>query len=235
MTTLIVYQTNHLGVYVGPIEAEPSPLEPEVFLIPGGCVTTPPPEAPEFKAACWSGKAWQLLDYFNGLIVYNTASREALTLSGPGAIPHGYTVKTPGPGQVWKYGKWVDDLDTLLAKLYGEKRAAINSGCATHIGSGFYSDALGPAFGYDSALEDQVNLTGAILSGLSALCACHDPAGDTAFIEHSAEQLHRVGQHQVTFKQTTLQQAERLKTRLAQALADRDLVAMKAIAWSPPA
>jgi len=82
MNTKIVYQTNPLGLYVGPIEAEESPLEPGVFLIPGGCVPVPPPaDIPEFKAACWSGKTWQLLDYFNGLIVYNTTNREPLTLT----------------------------------------------------------------------------------------------------------------------------------------------------------
>lgn len=236
MNTTTVYQTNHLGLFVGPVEAEESPMEPGVFLIPGGCVLTPPPtDIPEFKAACWNGKAWQLLDYFEGLIVYNTSTREPLTLTGVGPIPNGYTVKRPEQDQIWKNGRWVDDLDTQLTKLHTLKLVLINDGCAGCIGSGFSSDALGEPYRYDSALEDQVNLIGIIVSGLSGLYACTDTAGEKAFREHNAEQLHFVGQHLVIFKQNALQQAEALKKTLAQALADKDLRAMTAIEWSPPA
>lgn len=236
MATKTVYQTNHLGLYVGPTEARESPLEPGVLLIPGGCVQVPPPaHIPEFKAACWTGKAWQLLDYFEGLIVYNTANREPLTIKGLGPIPNGYTVKRPEPDQIWKNGRWVDDLDTQLAKLYPLKLELINSGCAAYIASGFSSGALGEPHRYDSALEDQVNLIGMILSGLEGLCACTDAVGEKAFREHTAEQLHVVGQHLVTHKQTALRQAESLKRTLAKTLADRDLPAMQAIEWSMPA
>ncbi len=235
MSKKVVYQTDPLGLYIGPLNADESPLEPGVFLIPGGCVETPPPtDIPAFKAACWNGKAWQLLDYFEGLIVYHTGSRQPLTLTGTGPIPNGYTVKKPEPDQLWKNGRWVDDLATQLTKLQPVKLALINDGCAAFITSGFSSAALGEAHRYDSALEDQVNLTGMILSGLDGLCACSDNTGAKAFREHSSEQLHVVGQHLVQFRQQALQQAERLKIVLYQALADQDLVALKAITWSAP-
>lgn len=238
MNTKIVYQTNHLGLYIGPVEAEESPLDPGVYHIPGGCVEMPPPQVPEFKAACWNGKNWQLLDYFEGLIVYSTSTREPLTLTGVGPIPNGYTVKKPGPNQIWKNGRWVDDLETMLAKLYLQKLEAINTECARHIESGFNSDALGEWYRYDSTLEDQVNLSGLIISELDGLCPCYGTAPDNSekvFREHTAEQLHLVGQHLVTFKQKALLQSETLKKALAQTLAEKDLAAMKAIEWSPPA
>lgn len=235
MNSRTVYQTNHLGLYVGPVEAEESPMQPVAFLIPGGCVQVPPPaEIPEFKAACWNGKTWQLLDYFEGLIVYNTANREQLTLSGVGPIPNGYTTKRPEPDQIWKNGRWVDDLNTQLAKLYPLKLDLINNGCSAYIVSGFSSDALGEAHCYDSTMEDQVNLTGMILSGLAGLCACTDSAGDKTFREHNTKQLRVVGKHLVTFKQSALQQAERLKIALYQAMTDKDLETMKTLEWSPP-
>lgn len=237
MTSKVVYQTNQLGLYVGPIEAEESPLDPGVFLIPAGCVLLPPPEAPQFKRAWWTGKTWQLLDYFEGLIVYNTSTREPLTLTGPGPIPNGYTVKAPGPNQIWKNGKWVDDLDTMLAKLYPQKLEAINTGCAQFIESGFESDALGERYRYDSTLEDQVNLYGMIVSELDALCACYGTTPDNSekvFREHTAAQLHLVGKDLVAFKQKALQQSEALKMDLAQTLAEKDLAAMRAIEWRPP-
>lgn len=233
MNSRTVYQTDPLGLYIGPVEADESPLEPGVFLIPGGCVETPPPPAPEFKIACWTGKRWQLLDYFDGLIVYSTATGEPLTLSGPGPIPGGYTTKKPEPGQIWKNGRWVDDLDTQLGKLYPQKLEAINTGCAHYIESGFTSDALGEPYRYDSTLKDQVNLHGLIASGLDGLYPCYGSDNQKAFVEHSAAQLHRVGQHLVNFKQAALKQAQHLKTALAKALTDLDLPAMQAIEWSP--
>lgn len=235
MKTKKVYQTSALGLFVGTVEADESPLEPGVFLIPGGCVETPPPTIPENKAACWSNGGWVLVDYFNGLIVYSTANCEQLTLTGPGPIPNGYTLKTPEPGQIWKKGKWVDDLDTMLTKLYPQQLEAINAGCHRHIESGFNSDALGELYSYDSVLEDQVNLTGMILSGLDGLCACYASDRKKVFRSHTAEQLQQVGQHLVQFKQQALQHSERLKIALHQALTERDLPAMKAIEWTPPA
>lgn len=39
----IVYQANADGYYIGTAEADESPLEPGVYLIPAGCIETPPP------------------------------------------------------------------------------------------------------------------------------------------------------------------------------------------------
>jgi hypothetical protein len=61
MSTKIVYQTAPDGRYVGPTEADESPLEPGVWLIPAGAVETPPPEAPEGHFARWSGKVWEVV------------------------------------------------------------------------------------------------------------------------------------------------------------------------------
>jgi hypothetical protein len=57
---MIVFQTNSAGVFVGPVQADPSPLEPGVWLIPGGCVETPPPDTPEGTMAVWQDDAWVL-------------------------------------------------------------------------------------------------------------------------------------------------------------------------------
>lgn len=42
-----VYQTNAEGYFVGPVQADPSPLEPGVWLIPGGIQIT----AEQYSAA----------------------------------------------------------------------------------------------------------------------------------------------------------------------------------------
>lgn len=55
-----VYQTDQSGFFVGVVAADESPLEPGVFLIPAGCVETPPPELPEGMAARWVNDKWVL-------------------------------------------------------------------------------------------------------------------------------------------------------------------------------
>lgn len=54
----IVYQTDANGYFVGPVEADPSPLEPGVWLIPGGAVEQEPPFFGEGQAARWKIGAW---------------------------------------------------------------------------------------------------------------------------------------------------------------------------------
>jgi len=57
----IVYQTDQTGAYLGETIAHESPLEPGVYLIPGGCVETAPPETKEGQIAVWDG-VWTLVD-----------------------------------------------------------------------------------------------------------------------------------------------------------------------------
>lgn len=52
--TKIVSQLNAAGFFIGPTEADVSPLEPNVYLLPGGAIDVPPPDVPEGKAARWA-------------------------------------------------------------------------------------------------------------------------------------------------------------------------------------
>lgn len=56
-----VYQLDQTGKYLGETIAHESPLEPGVYLIPGGCVETAPPETKEGEVAFWDG-VWTLVD-----------------------------------------------------------------------------------------------------------------------------------------------------------------------------
>lgn len=57
----IVSQLDAHGRFVGTTLADESPLEPGVFLLPGGTVDVEPPVVPDGKFAQWSG-AWVLED-----------------------------------------------------------------------------------------------------------------------------------------------------------------------------
>ncbi|MCT8950639.1 DUF4376 domain-containing protein [Pseudomonas iridis] len=235
MTEKLVYQTDHLGVFIGAVTADESPLEPGVYLIPGGCVEAAPPAIPEHKAAWWNGRAWQLVDYFGGVVIYSTDTGEPRTLEGFEAVPAGFTMKKPGPNQVWKDGEWADDIDAVLAALRDKKLQAIANDCASCIAGGFSSSALGEPYRYGSAIDDQVNLNGQVLLGMDDVYPCYDAHQVMTFRPHTIEQLQKVSLDLVRFRQAAQQHAEILRQAVAKAQKDKDLKAMKAITWTPPA
>ncbi|WP_282362892.1 phage tail protein [Pseudomonas sp. PS01297] len=231
MSTKVVYQTDHLGIYTGTTVADESPLEPGVWLIPGGCVEVAPPAVPEKKAALWDGRKWQLVDSYQGLTVYSTTTRAPVVIDRAGALPEGYTLEVPGPGQVWSNGHWIDDMPTVLELRYSAQLAAVNKACLQEITGGFWSAALGERFFYDAQVEDQLNLTGLILRGLGGGYACRDQSGVQDLRDHTHEQLLQVSNEFTGFKLQRLRKANDLKQALAAARADADLDAINAVSW----
>ncbi|MCM2375565.1 hypothetical protein [Pseudomonas marginalis] len=119
----------------------------------------------------------------------------------------------------------------LLTVMHLEKTAQINLACEAAITGGFWSSALGEPFQYASQLDDQLNLTGVIQTGLDSLYACRDQLGTKLFRPHTAEQLRHVGADFSGFKQQLLQKANALKQTLDQALADNDLAGLRLVTW----
>lgn len=61
MKTKTVYQYDLAGMYVGPTDADESPLEPGVWLIPARCVQMEPPAVTGDQWPRWNGAAWQII------------------------------------------------------------------------------------------------------------------------------------------------------------------------------
>jgi len=62
VTSKTAYQFDRSGLLLGKTEADESPMEPGVWLIPAGCTLVPPPqEIPEGKVPHWNGTAWALV------------------------------------------------------------------------------------------------------------------------------------------------------------------------------
>ncbi|MNM23666.1 hypothetical protein D3C81_340710 [compost metagenome] len=121
-----------------------------------------------------------------------------------------------------------DSIEKVAARRYAE----IDSACQQAITGGFESDALGAGHRYSSELDDQLNLTGAILRGVDMPYACRDAAGFKAFRSHTTVQLRQVGDDFTVFKLQLLQKANDLKQRLELAVADDDLAAVEAVTWT---
>lgn len=58
MSEKIVSQLDAQGYFMGPVVADESPLEPGVFLLPGGAIDVEPPAVQDGKVALWQGEAW---------------------------------------------------------------------------------------------------------------------------------------------------------------------------------
>ncbi|AMS13792.1 hypothetical protein A3218_05580 [Pseudomonas chlororaphis] len=129
----------------------------------------------------------------------------------------------------------MDDIDAVLAALQEKKLQAIGADYSTYIAGGFNSNALGETYRYGSAIDDQVNLNGQVLLGLDDVYPCYDADQVMALRPHTIAQLQKIGLDLVRFRQAALQHAETLRQAVAKALKDKDLKAMKAVTWTPPA
>lgn len=118
-----------------------------------------------------------------------------------------------------------------LQSLYRQKSNEINTACEAAITAGFTSEALGAPHFYSSQLDDQLNLTGAVLRGLDMPYACRDELDVKEFRLHTAEQLRQVGDDFTLYKLQLLQHANALKQQLDAALDAGDLTALEAISW----
>lgn len=56
-----VYQTDHEGFYIGLNTADPDPMLPNNWLIPGGCVTVEPPMVSNGQRAKWVNDSWIII------------------------------------------------------------------------------------------------------------------------------------------------------------------------------
>lgn len=56
------YQFDRAGLLVGTTEADESPMEPGVYLLPARCtLDAPPSDVPADKWPRWNGSAWELV------------------------------------------------------------------------------------------------------------------------------------------------------------------------------
>lgn len=123
-TAPIIYQASPVtGEYVGRSTADPSPLEPGVWLIPSMATMQEPPETEEgFVAVLSTGVVdnWAVREDRRGLVYDTGTGRESLW-EDLGPLPEGLT-NCPRPGRfhVWAGGEWQLDLAAEQAALRAE-------------------------------------------------------------------------------------------------------------------
>lgn len=196
-------------------------------LMPGQTLDAPLMPPPEDHVFTWDGCAWTATSDYRG-IVYHTHSGARIEHLQLGDLPQDLT-RQPRPSSLytWDGNAWMCD----LVRLHESKVQEIERDCQAAIGAGFWSEALGDAHYYPSQLDDQLNLTGAILTDIDQPFGCSCENGDRSYRQHTADQLRQVGATFYSVKMGYLFQADALKKRLDQALLDNDQQALEAIHW----
>ena len=100
------------GEFLGATEADPSPLEPDVWLYPAhSCQLSPPiVEAGYAAVLALNGSVWQQVPDHRGATVYSTITRAPRVWSELGALPFDFTLQAPVTEfDVWVDGQWVVD------------------------------------------------------------------------------------------------------------------------------
>jgi len=165
----LISQLNADGYFVGTATADESPLEPGVFLIPGGAVDMAPPDLQPGKVykPRSDGSGWVAVEDFRAVALYLTSDGSAYTpgqergsgdmYAGLGPIPDWLTADPrPDAWSVWKSGKWVRDDAVWRAHVMASnqaKQAQLLSAVAVRI----------------STLQDAVELEIATEAEISAL------------------------------------------------------------------
>lgn len=97
------------GELVGRTSADPSPLEPDVWITPANAYLDEPPASASGKAIVRKGGKWSLVEDHRGATVYSTADGAPVQWTALGKLPASVTLTAPGEFDEWKDGSWQED------------------------------------------------------------------------------------------------------------------------------
>jgi len=122
---MIAYTINQDGYLTGERECQPSPLEQGKFLIPGGCIETPPIQTRENEIAKWDGKKWVKVPDFSGKVYYSKIDKSEKRFQVGEEFDDNYTDIKPLDEEFQKFenGKWV--VDSVARQLHEKKKRII--------------------------------------------------------------------------------------------------------------
>lgn len=95
----------------------------------------------------------------------------------------------------------IEELEALFKAMELEK---LKVDVAEKITQGYVSDALGSNHIYNSTIESQINIIGAVMAGVDMYYACIDENGVKDMRLHTTEQIKKVFADGVIYKQTLM-------------------------------
>lgn len=95
------------------------------FTLPDGCTFVAPPEDKTTFVTRWNGAEWVYVKDLRGQVIWNTTTREPLTITDIGPVPDGFTLKMPGQFDEWDGSAWIKNADAeqvyLIARADRQK------------------------------------------------------------------------------------------------------------------
>ena len=90
------------------------------FTLPEGCTFVTPPEDKTTFVTRWNGTEWVYVKDLRGQVIWNTTTREPLTVTNTAPVPDGYTLKIPGQFDEWDGSAWVKNTEAERAYLIAQ-------------------------------------------------------------------------------------------------------------------
>jgi hypothetical protein len=106
-------------IYLGSSNADPSPLEPGVFLIPAHATELEPPTCTECKIPVFNGTSWDIADDCRGTY-YSTTTQEEIKHTDPLTPPENVTKEQPPEVPEGYALKWSDGWELIEIPLAPE-------------------------------------------------------------------------------------------------------------------
>jgi hypothetical protein len=94
-------------IYLGSSDADESPLEPGVFLIPAHATELEPPDHQEGKVPVFDGTSWSIVDDHRG-VYYSIETQEEIQHQNPLTSPENATKQQPPEVPEGFYLEWND-------------------------------------------------------------------------------------------------------------------------------
>ena len=119
MKTLYHYHPE-TGELIGESAADPSPLEPDVWLIPAHATDQTPPKAKAKQVAVFAGEKWNLAPDWRAVTLWSTEDGAPVSIRDIGVTPHevqATEAPRPSPAHQWLNGQWQVDADLKSALL----------------------------------------------------------------------------------------------------------------------
>ena len=119
MKTLYHYHPE-TGELIGDSAADPSPLEPDVWLIPAHATDQTPPKAKAKQVAVFAGEKWNLAPDWRAVALWSTEDGAPVFIRDIGVTPHevqATEAPRPSPAHQWLNGQWQVDADLKSALL----------------------------------------------------------------------------------------------------------------------
>lgn len=180
--------------YLGLAQADPSPLEPGIWLIPGGAAVIDPPARIGGFAHVLSadGREWEQVKDLRGQVVYRKASGESVTVTALGLLDSAFTLQAPTtPIDTWQADGWAPDpvalaehsalRKVLLGNHAGQQIATLQRAVDLDMATEIERQAL-EAWSRYSVLLNRTDTTATAVAWPQS----PDPAGAAAWLDSQA-------------------------------------------------